>query len=210
MGRLNYHELRADKCDIVNTTVTDITAEQQHRFCDCMLKIAEKRDKQAFEVIFDHFAPLVRAFSLAREPGAALMADELAQLVMIKVWEKASTYNASKASVSTWIYTLSRNCRVDLLRRNGRYTSEIDPEYLWHETDATESDPFLEIQKKRSERNISEAFMRLPEDQRDVIVKVYMEGKSHQESAEELKLPLGTIKSRIRLALQKLKILVER
>jgi RNA polymerase sigma factor (sigma-70 family) len=194
----------------VNTTVSDATTEQQHRFCHCMQKIADSRDKEAFEVIFDHFAPLVRAFSLAREPGAALMADELAQMVLIKVWEKAITYNASKASVSTWIYTLARNCRVDLLRRNGRYTSEIDPEYLWHETGSAESDPFLEIQKKRSEKNISEAFMHLPQDQRDVIVKVYMEGKSHQESAEELKLPLGTIKSRVRLALQKLKILVER
>jgi len=187
-----------------------MTIEQQHRFSQCITQIAKERDKEAFEVIFDHFAPLVRAFSLAREPGAALMADELAQIVMIKVWEKAGTYNAGKASVSTWIYTMSRNCRVDLLRRNGRYTSEIDPEYLWHETDTAELDPFLEVQKKRSEKNISEAFRHLPEDQRDVIVKVYMEGKSHQESAEELKLPLGTIKSRIRLALQKLKILVER
>ena len=196
-----------DLTKIVNANISDATTEQRH-FSECMHRIAKERNKAAFEVIFDHFAPLVRAFSLAREPGAALMADELAQTVLIKVWEKAASYNASKASVSTWIYTLSRNSRVDLLRRNGRYTTEIDPEYLWHETDSAESDPFLEIQKKRSEKNISEAFMQLPEDQRDVIVKVYMEGKSHQESADELKLPLGTIKSRIRLALQKLKILV--
>jgi RNA polymerase sigma-70 factor (ECF subfamily) len=174
----------------------------------CMQKVAQYRDKDAFGVLFDHFAPLLRSFSLAREPGAALMADELAQVVLIKMWEKACSYNSDKASVSTWVYTLARNSRIDLFRRNGRYTSEIDPEYLWRDTEDESADPFLDVQQKRAEKTIADAFEHLSSDQRQVLTKVYLEGKTHQESSTELGLPLGTIKSRIRLALKKLQIMV--
>lgn len=174
----------------------------------CMQKVAQYRDKDAFSVLFDHFAPLLRSFSLAREPGAALMADELAQVVLIKMWEKACSYNSDKASVSTWVYTLARNSRIDLFRRNGRYTSEIDPEYLWQDTEDESADPFLDVQQKRAEKTIADAFEHLSSDQRQVLTKVYLEGKTHQETSDELGLPLGTIKSRIRLALKKLQIIV--
>ncbi|ODS22763.1 RNA polymerase subunit sigma-70 [Candidatus Endobugula sertula] len=192
--------------------VSSLTEEEQialqHKMRQCMQKVAQHRDKEAFGVLFDHFAPLLRSFSLAREPGASLMADELTQVVLLKVWEKAHTYNSDKASVSTWIYTLARNSRIDLLRRSGRYTTEIDPEYLWQETEDESTDPFLDVQQKRAEKSIADAFEHLSIDQRQVLTKVYLEGKTHQESAEELALPLGTIKSRIRLALKKLQILV--
>ncbi len=176
----------------------------------CIERVAKKRDKAAFESLFEHFAPLLRAYSFAREPGASLMADELAQVVLIKIWEKAHTYNSNKASVNTWVYTLARNSRIDLLRRNGRYTTEIDPEYLWQDLEDESADPFVSMQHKRTEKTISDAFEHLPPDQQQVIAKVYLEGKTHQESADELGLPLGTIKSRIRLALQKLQLVVRR
>lgn len=172
--------------------------------------VATHRDRHAFEMIFEHFAPLVRAFSLAREPGASLVADELAQIVMIKIWEKAHTYNAQKASLSTWVYTLARNTRIDLQRKNGRYCSDIDPDFLWEEPHDESADLFVSLQEKRSEQSIAKAFNGLPQEQQDVISKVYLEGKTHQESAKELKLPLGTVKSRVRLALKKLQILMGR
>ena len=182
----------------------------QNKLQACMQRVALHHDQAAFEILFDHFAPLIKAFSLAREPGAALMADELVQMALLKVWEKARTYNSQKASVSTWVYTLARNCHIDLLRRNGRYTTDIDPEYLWQDSACESADPFLDIQQKRMEKSISDAFKQLPCEQSQVLTKVYLEGKTHQESAKELALPLGTIKSRIRLALKKLQIVVRR
>ncbi|VUD52832.1 ECF RNA polymerase sigma factor RpoE [Thalassocella blandensis] len=177
---------------------------------ECMRRTAQKRDKAAFGELFDHYAPLLRAYSLAREPGAMLVADELAQTVLVKVWNKAQTFDKQKASLNTWIYTLARNSRIDMLRRNSRYTMEIDPEFLWAEEVDEQADPFVAVQQKRAEDTIANAFQHLPIEQQEVLTKVYLEGKSHQESAEELKLPLGTVKSRIRLAIQKLQVLVGR
>lgn len=177
---------------------------------ECMRRTAEDRDKEAFGQLFDHYAPLLRAYSLAREPGAMLVADELAQVVLVKVWNKAHTFDKQKASLNTWVYTLARNSRIDMLRRNSRYTMEIDPESLWSEEVDDSTDPFVAVQQKRAEQTIASAFEHLPVEQQEVLTKVYLEGKSHQESAEELKLPLGTVKSRIRLAIQKLQVLVGR
>ncbi|HKJ53651.1 MAG TPA: sigma factor, partial [Gammaproteobacteria bacterium] len=77
----------------------------------CMTKVAKQRDRAAFEDLFDHYAPLIRAYSLVREPGADLVADELVQEVMTRVWLKAEKYNARLANLNTWIFTLARNCR---------------------------------------------------------------------------------------------------
>lgn len=177
---------------------------------ECMRRTAVERDREAFGELFDHYAPLLRAYSLAREPGAMLVADELAQTVLVKLWNKAHTFDKQKASLNTWVYTLARNSRIDMLRRNSRYTMEIDPEYLWAEEVDESTDPFVAVQQKRAEETIANAFQHLPAEQQEVLTKVYLEGKSHQESAEELKLPLGTVKSRIRLAIQKLQVLVGR
>jgi len=92
----------------------------------CIDLVARNQDRNAFESLFDHYAPLIRAYSLAREPGADLVADELVQEVMTRVWLKASKYNSSLANLNTWIFTVARNCRIDYLRRNSRYATEID------------------------------------------------------------------------------------
>ena len=177
---------------------------------ECIRRVVESRDKQAFETLFEHYAPLLRAYSLAREPGAMLVADDLAQVVLVKMWEKAHTFDRNKASLNTWVYTLARNSRIDMLRRNNRYATEIDPEPIWAEIEDEGAEPFLAVQRRRTEQKIATAFSQLPAEQQEVLNKVFLEGKTHQESAEELKLPLGTIKSRIRLAIQKLQVLVGR
>jgi RNA polymerase sigma-70 factor (ECF subfamily) len=184
--------------------------ERLQRHKDLMQLVATHRDKQAFGELFDHFAPLLRSYSLAREPGAALLADELAQDVLIKVWNKAHTYKPELAAVSTWIFTLARNARIDHLRRNGRFSSEIDPTEIFDTLADEGPDPFQLAQQQRVETLIHEGMKQLPVEQSQVLAKVYLEGKSHQETAQELDLPLGTVKSRVRLALQKLELLLKR
>ncbi|SMF47006.1 RNA polymerase sigma-70 factor, ECF subfamily [Alteromonadaceae bacterium Bs31] len=188
----------------------EVRQEEQLRFAEYMRAVAEQRDKRAFEKLFDHFVPLLRSFSLAAQPGASLLADEVAQEVMIKVWQKAHTYNKEMANVTTWIFTLARNSRIDYLRKNSRHESDIDPTNLWGEIVDENSDPFQAAQQKRSEELISKQLKGLPEDQQNALRKVYLEGKTHKQVAEELKLPLGTVKSRVRLALRKLAISIPR
>jgi RNA polymerase sigma-70 factor (ECF subfamily) len=187
-----------------------IQSELVTRLTDCLTKVAEHRDKQAFAKLFDHYAPLIRAYSLAREPGADLIADELAQEVMLRVWLKASSYNSRLANINTWIFTLARNCRIDYLRRNGRFVSEIDPTEIFNDLEDEGPGPFQLVQQSRLQENIQAGLEKLPREQSEILRKVYLEGKSHQQTSEALKLPLGTVKSRVRLALKKLQVLVER
>ena len=176
----------------------------------CMARVANDRDKSAFAELFDHYAPQIRAYSLAREPGSDLVADELVQEVMTRVWLKASSYNSSLANLNTWIFTLARNCRIDYLRRNSRYATEIDPTDMFNEMEDEGPDPFQLAQQTRVEESIREGLKQLPREQSEILTKVYLEGKSHQQASDELKLPLGTVKSRVRLALKKLEVLVVR
>ena len=176
----------------------------------CMTRIANDRDKSAFAELFDHYAPQIRAYSLARDPGADLVADDLVQEVMTRVWLKASKYNSNLANLNTWIFTLARNCRIDYLRRNSRYVTEIDPTDIFNDMEDEGPGPFQMAQQGRAEESIRAGLQELPREQAEILTKVYLEGKSHQQTSEELKLPLGTVKSRVRLALKKLEVLVVR
>lgn len=185
-------------------------ASRNQHLVELMVKVANDRDRVAFEQLFDHFVPLLRSYSLTREPGAALVADELAQEVMIKVWNKAHTYKPEAAAVSTWVFTLARNARIDYLRRNGRFSTEIDPTDLFNSLEDQGPDPFQLAQQQKAQQRVHEGLKALPIEQSQVLAKIYLEGKSHQETANELELPLGTVKSRVRLALQKLELLLKR
>jgi RNA polymerase sigma-70 factor (ECF subfamily) len=172
--------------------------------------VARDRDRGAYAELFRHFAPLLKAFALS-SPGMAsnALAEEMVQEVMLKIWNRAITFDASKASATTWIYTLARNCRIDLLRRKFRVREEVDVDELWDlGTDPDELQSGL--YQQRIEVDVRVALRDLPPEQRTVVAKVYMEGKSHSEVAEELGLPLGTVKSRIRLAMSKLKLMLNR
>ncbi len=171
-----------------------------------ILAVANDRDKQAYTRLFEHFLPLVKSFCLASSPGATVMAGEVSQEVMLKIWRKAHTFNPKVASTTTWVYTLARNARIDYLRKNSKYVSDIDPEFVYATLEDENADPFTHAVQKRDAQFVKDALAALPEDQRQVIQKVYMEGKTHTEVAEVLALPLGTVKSRVRLALKKLAI----
>ena len=181
-----------------------------HHLLQDIQAIAIHRDQAAMTRLFDHYVPKVRAFCLVAQPGSNLMADDIAQEVMIRVWRKAHTYRLASSSLNTWIFTLARNARIDYLRKNSRHQTSIDPEFLWQDIIDENADPFKDARHKRDQESIQQGLDKLPADQKQVLYKVYLEGKTHKEAAEELSLPLGTIKSRVRLALHKLTIHIKR
>ena len=166
--------------------------------------IAEKQDETAFSELFDRYAPKIKAFCLAQSPGSVSLADELVQEVMVKIWQKAGLYKSDIASPSTWIFTLARNARVDFFRKQNRHQSDITTDDIYEELIDESQDLFLTARQNQQKLHITRALDTLSFDQTEVISKVYMEGKSHSQVADELQLPLGTVKSRIRLALSKL------
>ncbi|MCR9105975.1 MAG: sigma-70 family RNA polymerase sigma factor [Gammaproteobacteria bacterium] len=175
---------------------------------DCLRLIAENQDRAAFTRLFRHFAPLMKAFALSGSTLSANHADELVQEVMLKVWQKAGGFNPDKAAASTWIYTIARNCRTDLYRRLQKFDTPLSANDVAENVETEEA--FMALHQKRSGERIRQLMGELPNDQAQILAKVYMEGKSHSEVAAELDLPLGTVKSRVRLALQKLQIQFDR
>jgi RNA polymerase sigma-70 factor (ECF subfamily) len=198
-------------------TVTDIYdgdtgaeagGKRTDEWSECLTLIAQNEDRAAFTRLFRHFAPMMKAFALSGSPLAAAHADELVQEVMLKVWQKAGAFNPEKAAASTWIYTIARNCRTDLFRRLQKFDTPLSADDV---SDAQETEEaFVLLHQRRSRDRIRALIKELPGDQAQILAKVYMEGKSHSEVSAELDLPLGTVKSRVRLALQKLQIQLER
>jgi RNA polymerase sigma-70 factor (ECF subfamily) len=175
---------------------------------ECLTLIADNEDRAAFTRLFRHFAPLIKAFALSGSSMSAAHADELVQEVMLKVWQKAKAFNPEKAAASTWVYTIARNCRTDMFRRLQKFDTPLSAEDFSPDQEGEE--PFAQLQSRRSGDKIRVLMDQLPSDQAQILAKVYMEGKSHAEAAAELDLPLGTVKSRVRLAIQKLQVHMEK
>ncbi|MBS0125717.1 sigma-70 family RNA polymerase sigma factor [Thetidibacter halocola] len=166
---------------------------------NCLIRIRDLRDEAAFVELFRHFAPRVKAF-LMRSGSDAALAEECTQEVMATVWHKAAQFDPARASVATWIYTIARNRKIDILRRTRRPEPEDIP---WGPESEPDQADIVMLQQE-SER-LGEAIASLPEKQRELIEKAYFGDLSHSEIAEQTGLPLGTIKSRIRLALERLR-----
>lgn len=164
-----------------------------------MSRISAERDRAAFAEIFDHFGPRVKAF-LIKSGSNVSMAEECTQDVMITLWRKADMFDPSRASVATWIFTIARNRRIDLLRKERRPEPE---ELTWGPEAEPEPEESLGLQQESTQ--LVAAMATLPDKQRDLIQKAYFGDLTHAEIASETGLPLGTIKSRIRLALERLR-----
>ena len=161
-----------------------------------LLAVAEKRDKNAYQALYVHFAPKIKSFYLQK--GLASKAEELMHEVFIKIWQKAASYNPEKAKVSTWIFTIVRNSRIDYLRK--KKIDEVNEDDC---AESYEESAFEEqLDAERTKQQISNLFELLNDEQRHVIQKVYFEDKSHQIAAEELDMTPGVVKSRIRSALK--------
>lgn len=175
---------------------------------DLLVKVGSDRDREAFSRLFAHFAPMVKGFLMKGSSLSPEHAEELVQETMIKVWHKADSFNRQKSSASTWIYTIARNSRIDWLRRESRTRVDINSDDIF---EAAEENPsFSSLVRKRNKENVRSYIGGLPREQLEVVQKIYYEGKSHSEVAEELQLPLGTVKSRIRLALKRMQLSLSR
>lgn len=177
----------------------DRSPSARHR--DLMAAIVSDKDRAAFAELFEFFAPRLKAYvmRIGADPSSA---EELAQETMVTVWRKAATYEPAKAAVSTWIFTIARNRRIDQARRENRPAvdeHDLTGEVRWQES------AFGDIQAAEEQAILANAIGSLPEEQAEVIRKAFYEDKSHAVVADELGLPLGTVKSRIRLALGHLK-----
>ncbi|BDX00920.1 RNA polymerase sigma factor [Maricaulis maris] len=186
------------------TDLTDrpIASVESRKLSDLLVQVGQSRDRAAFRVLFDHFAPRIRAFLLNRRLTPAL-ADDLTQDVMLAIWRRASGYDPAKAGASTWIYTIARNQHIDHFRKVQRASrmDETDPSLQPVPTPA--ADDLFE--QAEAADTVGLALQTLSPDQRQVVDMAFTEGLSHSEIAERLELPLGTVKSRIRLAMGKLK-----
>ena len=182
------------------------TGRRTDEWSEALVLIGESQDRGAFTRFFRHFAPL-KAFALSGSSLSATHADELVQEVMLKVWQKAGGFNPEKAAASTWVYTIARNCRTDMFRRLQKFDTALASDDF--ELESEEEESFIVLHTRRGSERVRELLGDLPPDQAQILGKVYMEGKSHSEAAAELDLPLGTVKSRVRLAIQKLQGLME-
>ena len=166
-----------------------------------MTLVARDRDRAAFAALFRLFAPRVKGYAMRGGLNAS-EAEELAQEVMISVWQRAETYDASQSAVGTWIFAIARNRRIDWLRRERR--PELDPnDPMLVPAAESAADEQLALAQKRS--TLQKAMETLPENQSDLLRLAYIEGKTQSEIATERNIPLGTVKSRMRAAMEHLK-----
>ena len=163
--------------------------------------IAQRRDRAAFAALFAHFGPRVKAWML-RAGSDATAAEELAQETMLAVWQKARLFDPAKAGPSTWIFTIARNLRIDALRRE-RHPSDLMADPSEAPDDPAQADRVLAMAQQES--RIRSALSLLPAEQAEVIRKAFFEDKVHAQIEQELGIPLGTVKSRLRLAIVRLR-----
>lgn len=164
-----------------------------------MIRVRDDRDRAAFAELFGHFAPRIKGF-LMRSGADAGLAEECAQDVMTTLWRKADRFDPSRASLSTWLFTIARNRRIDLLRRENRPEPEELP---WGPEPEPDQADLVSLQQETNK--LGKAIAALPPAQRDLIEKAYFGELTQSEIAGLTGLPLGTIKSRLRLTLDRLR-----
>ncbi|WP_422371892.1 sigma-70 family RNA polymerase sigma factor [Hoeflea sp.] len=182
-----------------------MSGDLKERFARLAEAVAERRDQNAFAELFDHFAPRLKSYlqRLGMEPSQA---EELTQEVMIVLWHKAALFDPSKSSLATWLFRVARNRRIDALRRDR--SGLLDPEDpALHPSQPEAADDIYEAEE-RDER-VRQAMLDLPDEQAMLVRQAFFLGRSHSQIADETGLPLGTVKSRIRLAFARLRRTLE-
>ncbi|GAA6135982.1 sigma-70 family RNA polymerase sigma factor [Oceaniserpentilla sp. 4NH20-0058] len=169
-----------------------------------ILRIASDQDQQAFIQLFEEVGSKLKAYAM-RCGALDGEAEDIVQECMLTVWRKAHQFNPKTASANTWLYTIVRNKRIDMARKTK--ADMVVSDDLWPEPEGEELE--LGIERDLNGRIARTLLYGLPDEQRQIVYKVYFEGKSHSEIANELDLPLGTIKSRLRLAMKKLDTLAQ-
>ena len=185
----------------MGTSLMNDNSKKLSTWDELLVRVGRDRDKSSFAELFDYFAPRVKSF-LLRFGTDMSMAEEIAQEAMIMVWRRAETYDSRQSAASTWIFTIARNKRIDRLRRENRPLPDMtDPAVMPESIETGE----IQVARMQQEKKIRHALKNLPEEQAKMIFSAYYEEKSHREIAEESGVALGTVKSRIRLALNRLR-----
>lgn len=200
--QLLHSELPSHKA---NDTSSDMTNKIDHpQLCQWLKLIADNRDKQAFTEVFSFFAPKIKGIAQGKLNSEALAA-EVVQDTMTNVWRKAHLFDDNKGAATTWVYTIMRNVTFDLLRKMKANKEDTLSDDIWPlaESEHTEDDVFSDHIQSRNLKGIIDT---LPENQQQVVKGFYFLEMSQEQLAVHLNLPLGTIKSRLRLALGKLKL----
>jgi RNA polymerase sigma-70 factor, ECF subfamily len=171
---------------------------------DLIAAIAIRQDRAAFADLFKYFAPRIKGF-MRRSGASESRAEELAQETMLTVWRKASLFDPATTGAAAWIFTIARNLRIDAHRRDQRgdltEASDVELEFRIDESAA----PDLQMAAAQSEARVRAALSQLSTEQMRVIELSFFEEKAHTEIAETLGIPLGTVKSRLRLAMVRLR-----
>lgn len=168
-------------------------------------RIASNQDEAAFRALFGTFGPRVKAV-LMRQGCDPQIAEDIAQEALLAVWRKASLYETGKGSVATWVFTIARNLRIDRIRRETAFQT-LDDDRPEEASDAPLPDE--EVSSGQIQARVRGVLAGLPSEQVEVVTLAYIEGLSHSEIAEKLGLPMGTVKSRMRLAYQKIRTALE-
>jgi len=170
-----------------------------------MLAVRDRQDRAAFAQLFRHFAPRVKAFLMKAGTEAAL-AEDCAQDVLATVWQKAHLFDPSRASVATWVFTIARNRRIDRIRRDVHMPTTELGDYD-EPSEAPEGEELLG--RKQEDGLVARALQSIPEEQRQILVLSFVEDMPQSEIAMKLSIPLGTVKSRMRLAYGHLRRILE-
>ncbi|MEZ5729252.1 MAG: sigma-70 family RNA polymerase sigma factor [Burkholderiaceae bacterium] len=172
--------------------------------------VGESGDRRAFAALFRHFAPRIKAY-LMRSGSNEALAEELTQETMVTLWRRASSFDPERARLSTWLFTIARNLRIDHLRRAG--LPEADGDARW-DADQIPADaglaPDALVLAAERERRVHAALAQLPSEQAQVLRLSFFEERPHSQIARELDIPLGTVKSRVRLAVAQLRRFLDR
>ena len=188
----------------ISFSMTAMEAEDRQDFGRLIEAVATRRDRSAFATLFDHFAPRLKTYMLRCGADAAA-AEDFAQEAMLAVWNKAELYDVTRAGPSAWIFTIARNLRIDALRRQRRAEPRSDAS---QEPDPAEQPDTILAKVDDSDR-LREALHMLPDDQARVVQLSFFGDKAHAAIAADLGVPLGTVKSRLRLALTRLRKVLE-
>jgi RNA polymerase sigma-70 factor (ECF subfamily) len=169
--------------------------------------VAVRQDRAAFASLFEYFAPRIKAY-MQRSGASEANAEELAQETMLMVWRKAALFDPASAGAAAWIFTIARNLRIDAHRRSSRSgtteAADVDLEFQVDERPQPDS----QMATSQSEQRIRSALAQLSPEQMRVVELSFYEDKAHAEIAQMLGIPLGTVKSRLRLAMNRLRNLL--
>jgi RNA polymerase sigma-70 factor (ECF subfamily) len=186
---------------MTSSATEPVGALDRDHLADLVEAVARSADKNAFATLFSFYAPRVKAY-LLRLGADHATADELVQEVMVTVWRKAPSFDRRQASVSTWLFTIARNRRIDVIRRERR--PEFDPDDPLFVPDPEPSPDDVAVRTEQDKR-LKAALKTLPSEQLTLVEAAFYGGKSHRDIADETGIPLGTVKSRLRLAFTRLK-----